>query len=427
MRKVIRVVLPLVIVTATYFGVRFLIGTAEEPGGFTPPPSVTRVEAVTLKTESYQAQILSQGIVEPRTQSTLIPQVSGKIVELSPALREGGFFNEGDVLLRIDPLDYETAVVVAERNVAQAEALIEQEKARAVQAEENWKRLGKKGRPGALARREPQLAEARAQVAAAKAELARAERDLERTVIRAPYSGQTLNKSVDIGQVVSNGTMLGEIYADDYVEVRLPIRNEDLAFINLPEAYRGEVSADSNHRPAVTLTANLGGKEARWEGYIVRVAGALDSRSKQLFVVAHVDDPYAKRPDGTPPLRIGLFVKAKIQGNRLDDVFVLPSNAVRANNEVVLIDDESRMQRRIVTPLLEAAPIMVPGTDEVASPGQVIVASRNGGLTQGERLCLTQIAYPANGAQVVATIDGVAPPEPKRGPPGSGGPGKPGS
>ncbi len=406
MRQVIRVVLPLVIVAVACWGTKKLLGSAEVPRGFKRPPTVTRVEGTTLKTTSYQVLIPSQGIVEPRTQSTLIPEVSGKVIELAPALREGGFFDEGEMLLRIDPLDYETQIVVAQRNVAQAEALLQQEKARALQARENWKRLGKAGEPGALASREPQLAEARAQVAAAEAQLVKAERDLERTVIRAPYSGQTLRKSVDVGQVVSNGTVLAELYADDYVEVRLPLRNEDLAFIDLPEAYRDDGPVSDGALPEVILSANLGGTEAQWKGRIVRVAGALESRSKQLFVVAHVDDPYTRRDDGTPPLRIGLFVQATIQGNRLQDVFVIPANALRANDEVVLIDKKSRMQRRVVHPLWVAG-------------GEVVVASQGGGLEEEEVLCTTQIAYPANGAEVLATVDGVAPADPVGNGPGA--------
>ncbi len=401
MRPFVRAFLPILILVAAFFGVRALWQGGEDPMGFQRPPSVTRVEAVTLKLESYQVYISSQGVVEPRTQSTLIPEVPGKVIEISSALREGGFFDEGEILLRLDPLDYETAVVVAKRQMAQSEALIEQEIARAKQAEENWKRLGKEGQPGALARREPQLAEARAQVAAAKAELRKAERDLARTEIRAPYSGQTLRKEVDVGQVVSNGTTLAEIYADDYVEVRLPIRNEDLAFIDLPEAYREDAADMSRDElPEVILSAEIGGQESQWKGRVVRVAGALDARSKQLFVVAHVDDPYARRGDGTPPLRIGLFVEARIKGHLLEDVFVLPPQTVRASDEVVLIDDESRMERRAVRPLA------------LGTADAVVVPVDGGGLAVGERLCTTRIAFPANGAKVSANIDGVASPSP---------------
>ncbi|MFT4636903.1 MAG: multidrug efflux system membrane fusion protein [Verrucomicrobiales bacterium] len=415
MRPVIRVVLPLLILLAAAFCVKTLMESKKDPRGFKPPEAVTRVEGTALKPQSYQVTVLSQGVVVPRTKSTLIPEVPGKIIEISSSLREGGFFEEDEVLLKIDPLDYQTTIVVAQRNVAQAEALIEQELARSQQAVENWKRLGKKGDPSPLALRKPQLAEAEAQVAAAKAELVKAERDLDRTIIRAPYAGRILEKQVDVGQYVNTGTTLALIYAIDYVEVRLPIRNEDLSFLDLPESYRNEREDPNASRPKVKLIGRLGGKEVVWEGRLVRVAGALEARSRQLFAVAQIDDPYAKRKDGTPPLKINLFVEAEIVGNTLTDVFVLPRNAVRSNNEVIVIDKESKLRRRGVEPMWMAE--------------DVVVVAQGNGVEPGDVLCTTPIAFPADGASVLATIDGVEPPEPGKpdGPPKSiAGKGKPG-
>ncbi len=400
MRPVLRVLLPLIVLSLAAILVKVIIGMREDPRGRKRPPSVTRVEGRTLKPESYQVTVRSQGVVEPRTQSTLIPEVPGKVIEIAPALREGGFFEQDDILLKIDPLDYETRIVVARRNVAQAEALIEQEEARALQAVENWKRLGKAGEPSALALRKPQLAEARAQVAASEAELLKAQRDLERTIIRAPYAGRTLEKRVDVGQFVNTGTTLALIYAIDYVEVRLPIRNEDLAFLDLPETFRGDGDDPNAPHPNVRLTGMLGGREAFWEGRIVRVAGALEARSRQLFAVAQVNDPYARRDDGNPPLKINLFVTAEIEGHTLDNVLVIPRNAVRPNDEVVIIDSESKMQRRTISAIWSTK-------DEV-------VVGQDSGLNVGDVLCVTTIAFPANGASVLATIDGKAPPEKKR-------------
>lgn len=403
MRPVIRVVLPLIILALAVWIVKLLLASKEDPKGFKRPPSVTRVEGKTLTPESYQVTVLSQGVVEPRTKSTLIPEVPGKIIEISPSLREGGFFETDDVLLKIDPLDYNTRIIVAKRNVAQAKALIEQEQARAQQAVENWKRLGKEGDPSPLALRKPQLAEAAAQVAAAEAELIKAERDLDRTVIRAPYAGRILEKQVDVGQYVNTGTTLALIYAIDYVEVRLPIRNDDLSFLELPETYRDEPFKRVN-QPKVKLTGKLGGRASVWEGRIVRVAGALEARSRQLFAVAQIDDPYSEREDGTLPLKINLFVEAEIEGNTLENVFVLPRNAVRASNEVILIDKESKMRRRSVAPLWLSE--------------EIVVVGQGSGLEAGDVLCTTPIAFPADGAPVRATIDGIAPPEPKKGPGG---------
>ena len=78
------------------------------------PEPVIQVRTVELMPESYTIAIQSQGTVQARTESTLIPEVSGRVLTVSPNFREGGFFEEGEVLLEIDPSDYKTAVTLAE-------------------------------------------------------------------------------------------------------------------------------------------------------------------------------------------------------------------------------------------------------------------------------------------------------------------------
>lgn len=403
MKTFFRFFLPLLVLSITGSYYWHLVSTKPEPPQHKSPPVITMVEATRLKPQSYQVKLESRGTVQPRTQTTLIPEISGTIVEISPSFQEGGFFEKDDLLLKIDPLNYETAVVVAKAALAQAETVFEEEQARAVQAVENWKRLGKTGQPGDLVLRKPQLAEANARVAAAKADLIRAERDLKRTEIRAPYAGRILTQEVDVGQYVSPGTTLGRCYAVDYVEIRLPLTNRQLAFIDLPEAYRHE---DPDSTPPslseVVLTGSIGAQDAEWTGKVVRVEGAIDERSRQLFVVAQVDDPYKKTAGNLPPLKIGLFVHASITANTLDDVFVLPRKAVRAGNEVILIDEKNRIRRQPIKP------VWSDGTSVV------IPANQEGGLEQGQLVCLTPLAFPANGALVSPTIDGIPPTEKKR-------------
>jgi biotin carboxyl carrier protein len=72
------------------------------------------------------------------------------------------------------------------------------------------------------------------------AALAQAERDLARTELRAPFAGRVREEQVDVGQFVSRGAPVAKLYAVDYAEVRLPIRDEDLAWIDVPRASGGE-------------------------------------------------------------------------------------------------------------------------------------------------------------------------------------------
>lgn len=397
LKTILRVLLPLGVLYGSWIVYRDLVAHPPPIQQRTVPPTVTPVLATRLAPQSYQVKIETNGVVRPRTETTIIPEVSGTIVEVSPQFRDGGFFEKGDVLLRIDPLNYETAVTMSESRVTESQTALQEELARAGIAEENWKLLGKKGAPSDLALRKPQLAQAQSRLLSAEAELGRAKRDLERTVIRAPYAGRVLQQSVDLGQYVTPGTTLGKTFAVDYVEVRLPLTNPQLGFVDLPETFRGESpSSPDREGPEVLLSGNIGGSQSQWKGRIVRVEGALDQRSRQLFIVAQVDDPYRRTPTASTPLKIGLFVEAAVQGKELKNVFVVPRVAVRAGSEVIVIQPDNRIRRKKVTPLWS-------DTDHV------ILSAEKDGLKEGDVICLTPLAYPTNGARVVPTIDGVAP------------------
>ncbi|CAN5432671.1 hypothetical protein BH23VER1_BH23VER1_03130 [soil metagenome] len=383
-----RRILPFLILAACAGIAYYLVHARAEPERRSPPESALQVEAARLAPQTYEVTVRSRGTVRPLTETVLIPEVSGMVTEVSPSLREGGFFEKDDLLLKIEPLNYETMRAVAAGQVATAEAALAQELARAGQALENWERLGKTGEPGLLVRRDPQRAEAEALLAAAKAEPAKAERDLERTEIRAPYNGRALERHVDVGQFVGTGTELARIFAIDEVEVRLPLTNDQLAFVDLREPAPGEAVIPDG--PVVTLRGEIGGRETVWQGRLVRVSGAIDETSRQLFVIAQVDDPYEPRADGTPPLKIGLYVEAEIAGKTLTDVFVLPRSSVRAGNEVLTIDEDNRLHRISVVPLVSTAT-------------EVVVPS-SGPLADTHLLCLTPLAFPAENAPVVPQI-----------------------
>ncbi|NNE93039.1 MAG: efflux RND transporter periplasmic adaptor subunit [Verrucomicrobiales bacterium] len=401
MKLALRILLPLLIVGGAWWTAKWFIDNQPEPPRRPARVSVTKVEATRVKPEDYQVILETRGAVRPRTTTTLFPEVSGRIVDISPSFREGGFFEKGDALLKIDPINYETAVVIQESAVAEAQRLVDEEKVRAQQAIDNWKRLGKEGEPSDLVKRVPQLAEANARLRAAQAELERAKVDLKRTELKAPYAGRILEQNVDIGQFVSSGSQLGRAYAIDYVEVRLPLTNRQLAFVDLPEQFRGEAeTTEDAEGPPVRFTAQIGRDTATWTGRVVRVDGAIDQMSRQLFVVAQVEDPYSRKADAAssqaPPMKIGLFVDAEVAGKKLENVFVLPRSAVRVGGEVILIDEENRIRRQKVEPLW-------------SDRDKMVIDSENSGLKAGDVVCLTPLAFPANGALVSPTIDGVTP------------------
>ncbi|MEJ2521565.1 MAG: efflux RND transporter periplasmic adaptor subunit [Gammaproteobacteria bacterium] len=387
--KLLKIALPLGVLAAAVVGGRMIIASKPEARQFKPPVVPVAVEATRVAPVDYTVRVRTEGTVAPRTESTLIPQVSGKVISISPAFREGGFFEEGDVLVTLDPRDYQLALASAEAQVAQAESVLEQELAQAEVVKNDCKMLGKQAPE--LGLRKPQIAAARASVLSAKAQLERARTDLERTRIRAPYEGQVLEQNVDVGQFVSQGTVLGRVYATDYIEIRLPLSGRQLQFVDLPERYRDDPDSERQPGPPVTLTAELGSERWSWEGRIVRTEGAIDTRSRQLYVIAQVDDPYDRREDGRPPLRIGQFVEAEIRGRVLENVFIVPRGALREGNELLVVDDESRLQRR---------PVTVAWTD-------VDDAIITGGLAAGDVVNITPLAVASGGTLVAATVDGV--------------------
>ncbi|MEM7698486.1 MAG: efflux RND transporter periplasmic adaptor subunit [Verrucomicrobiota bacterium] len=412
-RLAFRILAPIAVLAVAASVAWYFVSNKSDPPKNSPPPSVTKVEATRLQPQSHQIFLESQGTVQPQTVTTFIPEVSGRIVSISPSFREGGFFEEGEILVQIDPLNYETAVTVAEAEVSQSERALAEERARAEQAMQNWRRLGKSGDPGPLAAREPQVAEAEAAVKAAQARLARARRDLERTEVKAPFAGRIVEKQVDVGQFVGTNTQLAEAFATDVVEVRLPLTNRQLAFVTLPESFRGNESTDVP-APEVLLTTRLGRETAQWQGRVVRVESMVDERSRQLFVVAEVEDPYRRDEEsGQISMKIGAFFEALIKGDLLEGVFVLPRQAVRVSGEVIVVREDNTIERRAVDPIW---------TEEEF----IVIEAGRGGLETGEVVCLTPLSYPANGAPVIPTIDGITPDieQPPGFMPGKGGKGK---
>ncbi|MGB1580247.1 MAG: efflux RND transporter periplasmic adaptor subunit, partial [Nevskiales bacterium] len=312
------------------------------------PAPAPVVQVTTVKQRNYQVEVASRGTVQAHTQVALVAQVSGEIVDINPDFRDGGYFGAGETLIKIDPRDYQLAVTMAEAELASAQQRLSEEKARSAQAERDWERLGGGGAPNDLALRKPQLAGAKAALAAAEASLAQARLNLKRTEVSLPYDGRVLSKSADVGQVVTAGTRLGEVYSTDKAEVRLPLSNRQLAKLSIPEQYRGE---DAQPGPEVTLSAQVGDRVYSWLGRVVRSSGAIDANSRQSFVVAQVDDPYGRREDGGPPLKVGQFVEARIQGEQLNRVFVIPRSALRGENLAYVIKktgDQTQLDERRV-------------------------------------------------------------------------------
>ncbi len=329
------------------------------------------VDVLTLETMTANFEVASQGTVRPRTETVLSAEVSGTITRISPKFIAGGVFGDNEVLLRIDPTNYEVAV-------RQAEALVKQ---RTIEYE-GAKQLRSQGY-----RAETEYASAAAALATAEAELVRARRNLERTYIRLPYEGIVRSKEADLGQFVNPGTHLGIVFATDTAEVRLPLTDADLAYVDLPDA--AEITASGGaDGPAVRLSATRKGRPVEWSARIVRSEGVVDEKSRVTYAVARIDDPYRLHSDG-PTLPVGTFVRAVIEGAAAENVIRVPRAVLRGSDELVFVDDDNKLRIRTV--------------DIVRADGSYVYL--RGGAEPGERVVVTALESPVNGMGVRTTED----------------------
>jgi multidrug efflux system membrane fusion protein len=360
-----------------------------------PPPlkAESPDTALVVKTQLLQAadanlSVQSQGTVLPRTRTLLTSEVSGTVLHVSPQFVVGGTFKAGDLLLQIDPTDYKVALQRANANLISMNAQLTFERARATQAEKEWAMTGRPAEEAPLlALRKPYLEEARANVLQAEAEVTQAQLKLERTAIRVPYTGMVSTKAVDIGQYVSVGTNLGETFAIDFAEVRLPLTKRDLSMMN------SFSQADREHHLQVTLLGSAHGTEKRWDARLVRSEGVIDKVNRSLYVVAQVDDPYARNSGdrtNANPLLMGTFVTAIIDGKSIANVFAVPRHALLEGSKIALVDDDQRLRLKSIEPIY--------------ADKQFYYLSRDidEGIDDGAEIIVSTIGVPIEGMKVAA-------------------------
>jgi RND family efflux transporter MFP subunit len=335
-----------------------------------PPRPVTTVQTIVAQPETVQLSVQSQGTLLPRIESELSAEVSGRIIEVAENFRAGGSFAADDLLLRIDPADYEAAVAAQAAELANAQLALAQEEAQAEQAAADWAALGR-GEASPLTLREPQLAQARARLESARASLERARRDLRRTEIRAPYAGRVLQTQVDLGQYVSAAPAapLARVFALDRGELRLPLTPREAELLNL----------DSPEKAAVQLRRAGSAQSQTWTARLDRMEATIDPGSRLIYAVAVLEQPFSENPKHPEVLRRGQFLDATIEGRRLEGAYQLPRYALRGSDTVYLVTDEQTLVTREVS--------------IVHSNAEVVVIPAEGGLAAGDRVATSPIAY----------------------------------
>ena len=335
---ILRRLSPLLIVIVFAGLAKVLINSQEAPEQKDEPISVPIIDVQTVVPQTLSLNLPSYGVVNPKYKTQLVTEVQGRMINISPQFVAGGVVKQGEQLAIIEPSDYEADLIQAEATLAQATAALNEEKARGEVAKIEFKGFTN-GVPPELGLRIPQLKKEQANVKYAQAALARAKRNLERTVIRAPFDGIIKARNVDLGQYVTLGTNLGELYDTSIAEIRLPLANEDLAYLESVD------NPDTN----VTLTAQLAGKQVTWQGNIVRSENVIDEQTRMVYLVAEIRDPYLRytKTSGQLPLKYGSFVNAVITGKTVDEVVKLPRHVVR-NGQVAVVSDDNIIEMRTV-------------------------------------------------------------------------------
>jgi RND family efflux transporter MFP subunit len=316
------------------------------------------VDTLIVRHTTERLPVELEGVAQAAEQIVVVAEVSGVLMERADSVKNGGQVQQGDLLLVIDEQPYRLALSERRSQVSAAALHLADVQAKARVA----RRVnGDNATPYALL--VPHLEEARARLDAAQASLVRAEMELSRSRIQAPFSGRLRDVSVSPGQFIHTGERLATLYSTDRMEVRLPLRDEWLALLEMP------LAGDLTQTPIeVTLRGRFAGRDALWTGVIVRREGGVN-RNRMVYLVVEVADA----DQGEIPLEPGVLVSAEIVGREVNQVARLPGSVLTSGNAVWLVDKDNRLRRR---------------------PVQVIHQSRShvwigSGLEEGDRIALS--------------------------------------
>ena len=307
----------------------------------------------------------------------MIAQVPGEVIWVSPSLRAGGHFNQGETLLKVDTRDLSVQHQKAQASVVRARAELtyassELTRLKALMAKEMVS-------DSALAQAERAQAVASAATLNAEADLDQADRNLERATMVAPFNGRVKSEYIDVGQFLQPGEVVADIYNSDSMEVRIPLPDSQLAYLNSEIMLAGFLI--NNESSAVTLWASFGGARQEWQGRLVRTDGEIQAKSRMLNVIVSVEETVNKNGVALPA---GLFLNALIEGNTLNDAVLLPRSAIRNDSQVLVVDDDQTLHFRDVEILR-------------FEEDQAVITA---GLRPGETVCVSPLQYVVEGMPV---------------------------
>ncbi len=345
-------------------------------------------EYVVAELKTLSIPVFSQGSIKAKTNIKLVAEVSGRVTHMAKIKRNGGFFKKGELLLSLDDTDYQLRMTKAKAQVAAAKQQLIRVETEAGQAKYDLKQIGRDpSKSSSYALREPQLAEARANLQAAQADFKIAKLQMQRTQIKAPFDGRVISKQVDIGQYVSTGTLLADIYSTESVVVRLPLRMNQAELLGL------KLRNDQLQIHAIKInlsSSSISSKTYWWSAILSHVEGEVDIRNRLIYLVAEINSPYSSDSQflNRPPLTPGMFVKAELNGIEKNSI-QLPRSVLRSGGRIWVIDENSQLQIKTI---------------ELLAKDQKYIYVKSG-LNHGDKVITSSIDYPLNGMQVSPIIE----------------------
>jgi RND family efflux transporter MFP subunit len=379
-RLMINIGLSLAVIVAGVIGAAYITKTAPKALRRPPAKIAPLVEVARIQPGIHNVAVQAMGTVVPAKEIVLESRVSGEIVALHPQFTVGGFLEKGSEILRIDPLDYELAVTLAEARVKDSVSILTVTEEEAAAAVEEWRLLYKNNPENAeipaLVAKEPQLEAARAKLAAERADLQKAKLDLARTRIKAPFNAIVRKKFVDIGSQVSAQEQLAELVGTDVYWIQASIPVDRLNWITIPRQ-----PAETGSRVRIFHR-----NAYEHSGTVIKLLGDLQQEGRMARILIEVRDPLGLRQKGKTrlPLLIGEYVRLEISGRQLNNVYRIPRTALRDNTRIWVASSADTLKIREV---------------DILWRDSETVLFRDG-LQPGDRLIVSELPTPVDGMPV---------------------------
>ncbi|MCB1615415.1 MAG: efflux RND transporter periplasmic adaptor subunit [Pseudomonadales bacterium] len=354
----VQLLLIIAILTGGYFASQAMLTLRTSPEKQLVPKVPPAVKTEIARQQTLTLHIHSQGTLKPRHQITLLSEVNGKVLSVSPEFLDGNIVPPEKNLLTINPIDYEV-------NLANAKAAL-------LSAQLDFEDKNARYQPDSLAVK--QSAET---LQAARKKLDQSQHDLNNTRISTGFTALISKKQVDAGQFITRGSPIANLINTAIGEIHLPVRAEELLLIS-------EKPFTSSPGNRVTLSLQLGSDIINREAQITRIEANIDEKTRTYTAVASLLDPYALNNSSALPMAFGSFVSATIESRPLENLFVIPSTALQIDGSVFIVDSENKLRKRPVSVLQK--------TDS-----DIII---NKGINVGERVVTTPLAEMFNGLEV---------------------------